>query len=177
MDNGDVSGGVRGVRRPTRMGSQQPRAEPNSQSLCGKHDASPTGRTRSTLNDATPRQPDPHEDLLHTRRPPNTNQCHYTCTQLYSADYPGRKAPRARLRTAPPPQSHTASVSHRLSLTPPQSRTASVSHRLSLTLRTLRTRPGSRTHTLAKTHAICPRVRRTVTHRRAVMISSGYCKL
>ena len=119
-----------GVRRPTRMGSQQPRAEPNSQSLCGKHDTSPTGRTRSTLNDATPRQPDPHEDLLHTRRPPNTNQRHYTCTQLYSADCPVRKAPRARLRTAPPPQSHTASVSHRLSRT----------------LRTLRTRPGSRTH-------------------------------
>ena len=54
----------------------------------------------------------------------NRHQRHY----MYSADCPVRKAPRARLRTAPPPQSHTASVSHRLSLTPPPSHTASVSH-------------------------------------------------
>ncbi len=173
MDNGDVSGGVRGVRRPTRMGSQQPRAEPNSQSLCGKHDTSPTGRTRSTLNDATPRQPEPHEDLLHTRRPPNTNQRHYTCTQLYSADCPVRKAPRARLRTAPPPQSHTASVSHRLSLAPPQSHTPHTPH----TPHPAGIPHPHSTHTLAKTHAICPRVGRTLTYRRAVMISSRYCTL
>ena len=127
-----LSLGVRGVRRPTRkMGSQQPRAEPNSQSLCGKHDTSPTGRTRSTLTTRRHDNPTPMKIFsTHAvlRTQVNTNQRHYTCTQLYSADCPVRKAPRARLRTAPPPQSHTASVSHRLSLAPPQSHTPHTPH-------------------------------------------------